>query len=55
MKLRFTEKADGDYAGLSIIIRKAFGKQLRFLLAHRAHPSRMRKNTVKRSTSGRAG
>ena len=39
MKLRFTEKADRDYAGLPVNIRKAFGKQLRFLLANRAHPS----------------
>jgi mRNA-degrading endonuclease RelE of RelBE toxin-antitoxin system len=39
MKLRFTEKADRDYAGLPVIIRKAFGKQLRFLLTNRAHPS----------------
>jgi len=39
MKVRFTEKADKDYAGLPVTIRKAFGKQLRFLLANRAHPS----------------
>jgi mRNA-degrading endonuclease RelE of RelBE toxin-antitoxin system len=39
MKLRFTEKADRDYAGLPDIIRKAFGKQLRFLLTNRGHPS----------------
>jgi mRNA-degrading endonuclease RelE of RelBE toxin-antitoxin system len=39
MKLRFTEKADKDYAGLPVIIRKAFAKQLRFLLVNRAHPS----------------
>ncbi len=52
MKLRFTEKTDRDYAGLPIIIRKAFGKQLRFLLANRAHPTlcTCRKNTAKRST-----
>jgi mRNA-degrading endonuclease RelE of RelBE toxin-antitoxin system len=37
MKLRFTEKADGDYAGLPVTIRKAFGKQLRFLLANLVH------------------
>ncbi len=39
MRLRFTERADKDYAGLPVVIRKAFGKQLRFLLANRAHPS----------------
>ncbi len=39
MKLRFTAKADKDYASLPAVIRKAFGKQLRFLLADRAHPS----------------
>ncbi len=31
MKLRFTERADKDYARLPIVIRKAFVKQLRFL------------------------
>ena len=36
MKLRFTEKADRDHAGLPVVIRKAFGKRLRFLLANRA-------------------
>jgi mRNA-degrading endonuclease RelE of RelBE toxin-antitoxin system len=39
MKLRFTERADKDYAGLPVAIRKALGKQLRFLLANRGHPS----------------
>ena len=39
MKLRFTERADKDYAGLPDIIRKAFGKQLNFLLLNRNHPS----------------
>jgi len=39
MKLRFTEKADKDYAGLPVVIRKALGKQLGFLLINRAHPS----------------
>lgn len=39
MKLRFTEKADKDYALLPVAIRKAFGKQIRFLLADRSHPS----------------
>jgi hypothetical protein len=43
IKLHFTEKADRDYAGLPVIIRKAHGKQLRFLLANRAHPLCMRK------------
>ncbi len=31
MKLRFTEKADKDYARLPVVIRKAFGYLLRFL------------------------
>jgi mRNA-degrading endonuclease RelE of RelBE toxin-antitoxin system len=39
MKLRCTDKADKDYAVLPVIIRKAFGKQLRFLLTNRSHPS----------------
>jgi len=30
MKLRFTERADKDYAGLQQPIRKAFAKQLGF-------------------------
>ena len=39
MKLRFTEKADKDYAALPVAIRKALGKQLRFLLNNLGHPS----------------
>jgi mRNA-degrading endonuclease RelE of RelBE toxin-antitoxin system len=39
MKLRFTERADKDYADLPVIIRKALGKQLRFLLLNLNHPS----------------
>ena len=39
MKLRFTEKADKDYARMPPPIRKAFAKQLRFLLDNRNHPS----------------
>ncbi len=39
MKLRFTEKADKDYARMPPVIRKAFAKQLRFLLANLNHPS----------------
>ena len=39
MKLRFTERADKDYAGLPVAIRKAFAKQLRFLLVNLGHPS----------------
>ena len=39
MKLRFTEKAQKDYARLPVVIRKAFGKQLRFLLVNLGHPS----------------
>jgi mRNA-degrading endonuclease RelE of RelBE toxin-antitoxin system len=41
LKLRFTERADKDYAGLPVAIRKALGKQLRFLLTNRA-PSSLR-------------
>ena len=55
MKLRFTEKADKDYAGMPVIIRKAFGKQLRFLLLIASIPPCMRKNIARRSTCGRAG
>jgi mRNA-degrading endonuclease RelE of RelBE toxin-antitoxin system len=39
MKLRFTERADKDYAGPLANIRKAFAKQLRFLLTNPGHPS----------------
>ena len=39
MKLRFTERADKDYADLPIAVRKAFAKQLGFLLANLRHPS----------------
>jgi len=39
MKLRFTERADKDYTGLPSPVRKAFAKQLRFLLANLRHPS----------------
>jgi mRNA-degrading endonuclease RelE of RelBE toxin-antitoxin system len=46
MKLRFTERADRDYADLPPPIRKAFAKQLRFPmdnLQHRFVP----RNTIK--------
>lgn len=39
MKLRFTGRADRDYAGLSAQVRKAFSKQLAFLLSNLHHPS----------------
>ena len=39
MKLRFTEKADKDYGRMPPLLRKAFAKQLRFLLDNRNHPS----------------
>lgn len=39
MKLRFTERADQDYANLPVKVRKAFAKQLRFLLGNLQHPS----------------
>jgi hypothetical protein len=39
VKLRFTERADRDYAGLSVEVRQAFAKQLGFLLANLRHPS----------------
>ena len=39
MKLRFTEKADKDYAALPVAVRKALGRQLRFLLNNLGHPS----------------
>jgi len=55
VKLRFTEKADKDYADLPVIVRKALGKQLRFLLANRNHPSLHARKKAKRSTCGRAG
>lgn len=39
MKLRFTDRADKDYAVLPLAIRKAFAKQLHFLLNDMRHPS----------------
>ena len=39
MKLRFTDRADKDYAVLPPAIRKAFAKQLHFLLNDMRHPS----------------
>ena len=39
MKLRFTERADKDYATLPKEIRKALAKQLGFLLDNLNHPS----------------
>jgi mRNA interferase RelE/StbE len=39
MRVRLTERADKDYAALSANARKAFGKQLEFLLANSRHPS----------------
>ena len=39
MTLRFTERADKDYAALPVIIRNAFAKQLGFLLSNKWHPS----------------
>jgi len=39
MRLRFTATADKDYAGLPVKIRKAFAKQLEFLLTNLRHPS----------------
>jgi mRNA-degrading endonuclease RelE of RelBE toxin-antitoxin system len=39
MRLRFTERADKDYADLPANLRKAFAKQLRYLLADLRHPS----------------
>ena len=39
MKLRFTERADKDYASLPASTRKEFAKYLRFLLANLRHPS----------------
>jgi mRNA-degrading endonuclease RelE of RelBE toxin-antitoxin system len=39
MTVRFTERADKDYAALSATVRRAFGKQLVFLLENPRHPS----------------
>ena len=39
MRLRFTERADKDYASLPVKVRKAFAKQLQFLLSNLQHPS----------------
>ena len=55
MKLRFTERADKDYAGLPVAIRKAFAKQLRFLLSISNTRHCTRKNTARPWMCGRAG
>jgi len=39
VNLRFTDRADKDYANLPAAVRKALAKQLRFLLENRNHPS----------------
>ena len=39
MKVRFTERADRDYSALLPEVRRAFGKQLGFLLNGIGHPS----------------
>jgi mRNA-degrading endonuclease RelE of RelBE toxin-antitoxin system len=39
MKVRFTERADKDYAALPRSVRTTFAKQLRFLLTNLRHPS----------------
>jgi mRNA interferase RelE/StbE len=39
MKVRFTDRADKDYAELTENLRKAFGKQLELLLTNLRHPS----------------
>ncbi len=39
MKVRFTERADKDYAALLPEVRKAFAKQLGFLLNQLGYPS----------------
>jgi len=39
MTVRFTGRADRDYAALPASVRRAFGKQLAFLLEHPRHPS----------------
>lgn len=39
MRIRFTERADNDYAGLPPPVRKAFAKQLDYLLTNLRHPS----------------
>jgi mRNA interferase RelE/StbE len=39
VKIRFTERADRDYADLLPQVRKAFAKQLGFLLNQLGHPS----------------
>jgi len=39
MTIHFSDRADKDYAALSADARKAFGKQLEFLLVNPRHPS----------------
>lgn len=39
MKIRFTARADKDYAALTPAIRRAFAKQLKLLLLNPRHPS----------------
>jgi mRNA-degrading endonuclease RelE of RelBE toxin-antitoxin system len=53
VKVRFAERADKDYAALRPEIRKAFAKQLGFLLNQLGHPSCGRKNTTRRTIFGK--
>ena len=39
MVVRFTDRADKDYAALAATVRRAFRKQLEFLLVNHRHPS----------------
>jgi mRNA-degrading endonuclease RelE of RelBE toxin-antitoxin system len=48
VKIRFTERADKDYATLLPEVRKAFAKQLGFLLNQLAHPSPARQEIRRR-------
>jgi mRNA-degrading endonuclease RelE of RelBE toxin-antitoxin system len=39
LKLRFTKRADKDYAALGPVVRRALAKQLNLLLINLQHPS----------------
>jgi hypothetical protein len=55
MKVRFTERADKDYAALVPEVRKAFAKQWDFCsISSATHPCTPR-NTTRRTTFGKPG
>jgi len=55
VKVRFTQRADKDYAALRPEVRKAFAKQLGFLLSQLGHPSLRAKKYDETNNIGKPG